>query len=338
MRSSINFKNIVSFTTLTFFMIISIQSLQKVFAVENPYDSSDSIDIPDFNFASAGDWSCSPDARSTLQNMIRGEPELVLGLGDYSYQTTAKCWLELVDPIDHKMKIAIGNHEDAYSNGTGILYSLPSLLQEYMNHFNLSKQFYSFSYQNIFFVTISTEVPLDSNSEQYKFVAAALDKAEKDPKFDWTVFFFHRPAYASGNKSVSELRDTYHRLFEKYDVDVVIQAHSHNYQRTFPITYNDRIPIEPHITDHSISSYHDPKGQIFIVVGTGGDKRIDKLIEPAPDFIATQFNAYGYLNIDLIDNGTRLIGTFYNNNGSIGDKFTIAKSEFGKIKTLNLSK
>ena len=37
--------------------------------------------------------------------------ELVLGLGDYSYEADADCWLDTISPINNKMKISIGNHD-----------------------------------------------------------------------------------------------------------------------------------------------------------------------------------------------------------------------------------
>ena len=82
--------------------------------------------------------------------MLYKNPELILGLGDYSYEPTADCWLELIRPFESKLKIAIGNHDDTSS----------SLLNQYMNHFGLSKQFYSFDYQNVHFVVMSTEVTI----------------------------------------------------------------------------------------------------------------------------------------------------------------------------------
>ena len=54
-----------------------------------------------------------------------------------------------MDPIDEKMKITIGNHD--------VLN--PKLLKQYMDHFGLTKQYYSFDYNNIHFVAMSTEVP-----------------------------------------------------------------------------------------------------------------------------------------------------------------------------------
>lgn len=115
----------------------------------------------DFNFAAAGDWGCGSNARSTIKNIIDKKPELVLGLGDYSYNnSSASCWLKIVNSIDEKMKIAIGNHENI---------NLP-FLKQYMNHFNLKNQYYSFNYQNVHFTVMSTELPYGVNSDQYNFV------------------------------------------------------------------------------------------------------------------------------------------------------------------------
>lgn len=233
-----------------------------------------------FNFVAVGDWGCTPNTKETVMEIINRNPELVLGLGDYSYDITANCWLQLVKPFDHKMKITIGNHEYTYqSPSNGSIHLVPSLLEEYMSHFNLSRQFYSFNFQNVHFISMSTETPLNAASDQYKFVSSDLEKAVSNPDIDWIVVFYHGLAYASpaGSITLPVLRDNYHTLFEKYNVDQVLQAHSHNYQRSFPISHNATHPANASITDLDKSTYFDPKGQIFAVVGTGGHSNVHNL-------------------------------------------------------------
>ena len=75
--------------------------------------------------SAAGDWACTSDITDTVNNILDKNPELVLGLGDYSYEDTADCWLEIVEPIDNIMKIAIGNHE---------IEEGESILSQYMEH------------------------------------------------------------------------------------------------------------------------------------------------------------------------------------------------------------
>ena len=64
-----------------------------------------------FNIAAVGDWDCNGEAKDTVDNILDQNPELVLALGDFSYNGKAKCWLKLIQPIADKTKIVIGNHE-----------------------------------------------------------------------------------------------------------------------------------------------------------------------------------------------------------------------------------
>ena len=64
-----------------------------------------------FNFVAVGDWDCTGETEDTVDNIIDKDPEIVLALGDLSYNGKAKCWFEIIEPIAEKTKIAIGNHE-----------------------------------------------------------------------------------------------------------------------------------------------------------------------------------------------------------------------------------
>src|SRR5918998_555663 len=283
--------------------------------------------LSDFNFAAAGDWACESNAENTLNNIVNKNPELVLGLGDYSYDDTADCWLEIIAPLDEKMKIAIGNHD----------LETTSLLNQYMSHFNLTKQFYSFNYQNVHFTVISTELAYgddDEGNEQYEFVNADLASAAANPNIDWIVVYYHRTVYTSpygesendeeGSDGSNRLKETYHPLFERYDVDLVLQGHNHNYERSYAIKYNNANPSAPIITDTHTNNYSNPEGQIFVTVGTGGAESYNFLVRDP--YMVDQYTGYGSLNIDVIDNGQRFKATFYSNDGDIRDQFSITKN------------
>jgi hypothetical protein len=197
-----------------------------------------------------------------------------------------------------------------------------------MNHFGLSKQFYSFNYQNVHFVVISTELTFTAGSEQYNFVNNDLSTAAADPNIDWIVVYYHKLAYTSPSvvhSGSATLRDTYHPLFDKYGVDLVLQGHNHNYQRSYPIRYNSNSPSSPIITDTSTNNYNDPQGQIYATVGTGGISRYG-LSGKASYIVYQQSSYYGFLNIDIIEGGTTLAAKFYSNDGIVRDQFSIAKS------------
>ncbi len=64
------------------------------------------------NFGAAGDWGCSSNTKSTVTNIrSHNSPERVFAIGDYSYTSTPTCWLDIIDPIKSRTRIAIGNHE-----------------------------------------------------------------------------------------------------------------------------------------------------------------------------------------------------------------------------------
>ena len=264
------------------------------------------------------------DAEDTVKNIIDKDPEIVLALGDLSYNNTAQCWLDIIEPIADKTKIAIGNHETESTKK----------LEDYMEFFGLEKQYYSFDYQNVHFTAISTELSYEENSEQYNFVNNDLSKASSNPDIEWIVVFYHSLAYTSpadigkGNRAEKELRETYHPLFEKYNVDLVLQAHNHNYQRSYPIIYNEDKPKNPIITnndnDNDMNNYNNPKGIIFSTVGTGGAETFP-LTGQAP-YIVTQYVGFGFLNVYVTNNGDTFTGKFYANDGTIKDQFTITKS------------
>ena len=158
-----------------------------------------------------------------------------------------------------------------------------------------------------------------------------LKKASSDPNINWIIVYYHKTAYTSPSiarplteiQPFTEFRDLYHPLFDKYHVDLVLQGHEHNYQRSHPLKYNINNSSNPIITDTDTHNYTNPQGRIFVIVGTAG-AHFFKLLGQA-HYIATQFTGiHGFLNID-VKGATTLNAKFYSNDGSIKDQFTITK-------------
>ncbi|HKG40742.1 MAG TPA: hypothetical protein VKA98_01250 [Nitrososphaeraceae archaeon] len=135
-------------------------------------------------------------------------------------------------------------------------------------------------------------------------------------------------------------RGVYHPLFEQYNVDLVLQGHQHNYQRTCLIKYDSDTPISPIITDRNRNTYTNPEGQIFLTVGTAGASLHSLNRNKSPYLIITQDEVYGFLNVDIANNNnagtTTLVGTFYSNDddgtsGEMTDQFIITKSTEGDL-------
>ncbi len=254
----------------------------------------------------------------------------MLGLGDYSYEDSADCWFDIIQPINNIMKISIGNHE--IEEG--------SILTEYMNYFGLTSQYYSFDYQNVHFIALATEsefldMSKDKAKEQLAFVKSDLEKASNNPNIDWIIPFFHRMMYYEEHESCSivgehdnSLVDIYHPLFEKYGVDLVLQAHSHTYERTYPLKTNAENSEDPVVTSKDSSNYPSINGLVIATVGTGG-KSSCQYVHMDPKLAPIQYeNLFGFLNVDVSSDGRKLVGTFYDNDGGeIKDQFTITNPE-----------
>jgi len=278
-----------------------------------------------FNFAAAGDWACTSKAKDTVKNIIAQSPELVLALGDLSYDNGAKCWLKIIKPVVEKTKIAIGNHEVESSKK----------LKDYMKAFNLEKQYYSFNYQNVHFLALSTETPYDEGSKQYKFAEKDLEQYSNDKSIEWIVAFYHKQAYSSGGGLPDEkdFRESYHPLFDKYNVDLALQGHHHAYERFYPITFNDKNDNKPTVSvkDKVKGSnvFKNPDGTIFLTVGTGGAESMT-VSKGKPFSAAKEDGKFGILNVSLEKddkNNNILIGRFIDNkkNHKILDEFEIIK-------------
>ncbi|HYX57245.1 MAG TPA: hypothetical protein VE818_13900, partial [Nitrososphaeraceae archaeon] len=121
--------------------------------------------------------------------------------------------------------------------------------------------------------------------------------------------------------------DVYHPLFEKYGVHLVLQAHAHTYERTYPLRFNSEDSGHPIITSKdSSSNYNNIDGLVLATVGTGGADPTRLYI--SDELTPVQYSdIFGFLNVDVSSDGKTLVGTFYDNaDGGIKDRFTITKS------------
>jgi predicted phosphodiesterase len=257
--------------------------------------------------------------------MVRKNPRFVLALGDLSYEKNANCWFQVMSPLDDpgKIRIVIGDHD---------LGPNLSRFNQYLRHFNMTKPYYSFEYENVHFVALATAkegvTPYSKMSEQYVFVKEDLENAQKKENIDWIIVYGFRPLYSSPTMHPGEddLRETYHPLFDQYDVDIVLQGHNHNYQRTYPLEFNEGNDSDPIISDNNTRQYKGtPKGPVFITAGTAGQDLHELTVRNA--YVVEQFERHGFLEVSISDNGTNLTGKFYENRNT---HFTIIKDQANK--------
>jgi hypothetical protein len=249
------------------------------------------------------------------------KPELVLPLGDLSVDSTAGCWLDLVSPFDDKLEITFGYSE--VKDGK-------SKLNLYKDVFGLDDLYYSFDYRHVHFVVMSTLSDFNVTSDQYKFVEKDLQQASSNQNIDWIVVTNYGPFYTSPSThpAKNELRNIYHPLFDKYGVDLVLNGHNHNYQRTYPVTFNPNKASQPVVTNQFATGYQgNNDGVVYAIVGTAGES-FHPLLGRQP-YVATQFEGkFGFMDVEITyaNPHTKLTGTFYDNlNDNVMDNFAIEK-------------
>jgi predicted MPP superfamily phosphohydrolase len=283
-------------------------------------------------FVAAGDFYCDVRTKKTTKAMQEKNPDLVLALGDLSEVKNPDCFFDLFSRADKtgKLKVVLGSDDIDNVNDHS------SRFTQYMRHFNLVMPFYSFDYKNIHFLAMATGtdtvVPYASGSPQYNFVNNDLAQASNKENIDWIIVFGYRPFYSSptAHPGPQILKSAYPPLFEKYGVDLILTAHNHNYQRTYPILSNSERPASPIIIDgNDTSNYENPGAPIYVTAGTGGANLQE--LDGQSQFVANQFSEIGFLDVNITSEDTekQLQAAFHNtNNGTNMGRFSISKTYY----------
>jgi len=280
-----------------------------------------------YSFAFAGDYGCDSTTRETVNAMKKKNPNLVLAVGDLSETRNPDCFFKMFKSLDEKgkLKVALGFHDMNDGDDSSSRFS------QYLSHFEMADSFYSFDYKNIHFLVMNTGldslIPYGKGSEQYNFVKSDLAQASNTNKIDWIIVVSYQPFYTSPTEHLApgNLRVVYSPLFEKYGVDLVITAHNHNYQRTYPLDSASKHSSSPEIKDKNSNNYNNPTAPIYVTVGTAGAE-LYQFEEQAP-FIAAQTVQTGFLNVEILKDRTQLNAKFLDGqSNSDKDSFTITKT------------
>ena len=163
---------------------------------------------------------------------------------------------------------------------------------------------YSFDYGNTHWTVLDSNPYVDwTNKELQDWVAQDLAKAKEAT---WHIVSFHHPGFNSSNE---HLEQQHMRLlapiFEAGKVDLVLNGHLHNYQRTYPMTFKsskgrngtlliggrDGTVIRGRVVNGrwTLDKTFDgktqtkPQGVIYVVTGAGGKELYDVDQHDAPD-------------------------------------------------------
>ena len=171
---------------------------------------------------------------------------------------------------------ATGNHDSS----TAIL-----------EHFNLNTPtaWYSFDYQNSHFIVLdngTSTYDVHLGDAQLGWLTNDLNTA-KTKNYDWIIVSFHKPLYCpkqwnqnkdsysviAHEEGKTNRRDELTNLFVNAGVDLVLQAHTHQYGRSYPIidvdTYQTNFTTS---TQNGVSYFGNVQGPIYTVMSTACEK------------------------------------------------------------------
>ena len=267
----------------------------------------------EINFVFVGDFGINRNSLNTLNNIKLVNPEMIILTGDLG-QATFEEWKELSINLENETVYTIlGDSESEIFNG-----------EKYLKHYGLENEYYSFDYENIHFLGISTKLGnISYDFEQLEFIKTDLEKNYKNSETQWTIVFMHLPMYSSKAidfEFMMDIRNELQPIFDSYGVDLVVSGHKHAYERTSSLMFNNII------LGNEKCEYQKSDGQVYLTVGTGGHSH--SVFDNKESWsIIQNDNDYGFFNLALSKNQNTLYGEFISNTGKIVDSFKIKNNE-----------
>jgi hypothetical protein len=273
----------------------------------------------DYKIAFAGDWGCESATDDVISLIQDQDYDYVVGVGDNAYASSS-CWTNRFSVLKPNFNSAYGNHEYEESGG----------ITPYKTFFGHSLTYFTFQYQNIFFLVIDTNISLGSGSAQHNFITNELARVANDSTIKWKIAVMHHPWFgADSDHSYNDDNQVqaYHTLFVNNGVNFVVVGHNHNWQRTHQVAYNSSDPESPTVVDNTSPYSKTAAGLIHVVTGTGGHDSGSGLyaLGSQPSFQAYQNRTHnGIWSIEASNNGNTLTCAFVSIDGDRFDEFTIS--------------
>lgn len=186
---------------------------------------------PAFRFAAIGDVGTGKAGQMAIANVMNDyyqqRPlELVLMAGDNIYEdgNIRRVGATFSKPYHYLRKqevpfyAVLGNHDIRTNNGED---------QINFSSFNMQGRYYTFSQDIVQYFA------LDTNGLVWNKQFEWLEKALAESTATWKVVLAHHPLYSSGIHGSNErLITMLSPLFKRYGVQLYINGHDHNYERT----------------------------------------------------------------------------------------------------------
>lgn len=226
-----------------------------------------------------------------------------------------------------------GNHENVpgnYTDAAGV--TTPIDFAAYVARYSLSLApagsntlYFSFNAGPVHFIALCSEIAYSNGSAQYAWLAADLAAVDRSLT-PWVIAMLHRPIYSADSDEFPShspggpLSVALEPIFMAYEVDLVIQGHMHEGERTHAV-FNGTVATLP--TAGGV--YVNPRAPIYVLQGTSGALQEETFLDPLPAWSAFALNGvYGYGRM-RIQGGASLSYEFVATNGTVVDAWGIVK-------------
>lgn len=256
--------------------------------------------VRDFRFCATGDEDTyTTSSEPVMESIASFDPDFTIVAGDLSYASDDGTYNGTGIPLPYNPSawdvyfsllgqsaaqsipwmVGMGNHdvEPLTDNGfAGILTRFPHLGATRAAAGSGSKVVQSFTYGNVAIIGLddSDVSALDTvnngytGGQQTRWLIEQLTKY-RNPRsgVDFIVVFFHHCPYCSGGPcSDGGDRYVWQPIFDRFDVDLVVNGHNHLYERIYPMRNNVvQAQVPPGGTIYPV---HD--GTTYICTGGGG--------------------------------------------------------------------
>ncbi len=264
-----------------------------------PYDSTGNMGNS-FMFTAGGDIGALPETTGVLKAIAAAKPRFHLALGDLGYGDTPSeaDWCRYVESHlgSIPMQIVVGNHEDDDRQDGYIGNYLPCLPDRMGSTGNYGVEYY-FDVDGLArFIMIAADNEVEGvsydylkGSAHYRWLEQAIDDARTD-QIPWVIVGMHKVCISAGDKRCAIDVDVMDLLIEK-KVDLVLQAHDHNYQRSKQVSCVEVNVYKPECIEDSGAdgAYTKGNGMVWVVSGLmgHGKKYPIHADDPELDYFAT---------------------------------------------------